>query len=81
MGPNLLPITPVMVRMGLDGTIKDRVELPDNIIGDMSIVLDNLMVYNDSPREYAWYQTELGDPEVFGYFVVDSLFQLKDYRI
>ena len=79
LGPNLLPITPVMVRVGLDGTIKDRVELPDNIIGDMSIVLDNLMVYNDSPREYAWYQTELGDPEVFGYFVVDSLFQLKEY--
>ena len=79
LGPNLLPITPVMVRVGLDGTIKDRVELPDDIIGARSGLLNNLMVYNDSPREYAWYQTEGGSSQVFGYFVVDSLFQLNEY--
>ncbi len=71
--------TPIMVRAGLDGTIKDRVELPDNIMNIMSETAvggNNLMVYNDSPREYAWTNSSRS---VFGYFVVDSLFQLKEY--
>ena len=71
--------TPVMVRTGLDGTIKDRVELPDNIMSDRSSGKNNLTVYNDSPREYVWYQTEYASQYVFGHFVVDSLFQLKEY--
>ena len=77
-GPDVFPITPVMVRMGLDGTIKDRVELPETVFGTYT-VLRNLQVYNESPLEYAWSQTKQGSNPTFGYYVVDSLFRLKDY--
>ena len=79
-GQEVVPITPVMVRVGLDGTIKDRVELPDTLMGRYSTCWNNLVVYNDSPREYAWSQTEHENAyPSFGFFVVDSLFQLKEY--
>ena len=77
-GTNGLPITPVMVRAGLDGTIKDRVELPDTIVGERTSCRNNLMVYNNSPREYAWCQSNYFQPFTFEYYVVDSLFQLKE---
>ena len=78
-GPEVFPVTPVMVRMGLDGTVKDRVELPDTVMRAYSGLLNNLQVYNESPREYAWWQTEGGAHPTYGFFVVDSLFRLKEY--
>lgn len=77
-GPNVFPITPVMVRLGLDGTVKDRVELPETIFGTYSF-LRKLQVYNESPLEYAWSQTNGSTNQTFGYYVVDSLFRLKEY--
>lgn len=78
-GLDMPSVTPVMVRIGLDGTIKDRVELPETVIGYYYSVLHRLQVYNESPLEYAWSQTEQGSNPTFGYYVVDSLFRLKDY--
>ena len=80
-GPDIYyPMTPIMVRIGLDGTLKDRVELPDTLIGNNTGWSNNLQVYNDSPREYVWSQTEYGSHERFGFFVVDSLFRLREYH-
>lgn len=77
--PEMPPVTPIMVRIGLDGVIKDRVELPDTLIGAYSGQLNNLQVYHESPREYVWQQTEYGAHPKAGFFVVDSLFRLKEY--
>jgi hypothetical protein len=77
---DMFPITPIMIRARLDGTILDRVELPDTLIGPRSGWWNDLKVFNDSPREYAWPQGEFGTEwGEYGYFVVDSLFQLKKY--
>lgn len=78
-GLDMFPITPIMIRARLDGTILDRVELPDTLIGPRSGWWNNLKVFNDSPREYAWPQAEYGAESEYGFFVVDSLFQLKKY--
>ena len=78
-GSGIYPVTPIMVRLGLDGTIKDRVELPDTLIGAYSGHTNNLQVYNESPCEYVWQQTEYGVHPKAGFFVVDSLFRLKEY--
>ena len=78
-GLDMFPITPIMIRARLDGTILDRVGLPDTLIGPRSGWWNDLKVFNDSPREYAWPQTEYGAESECGFFVVDSLFQLKKY--
>lgn len=76
---DMFPITPIMIRARLDGTILDRIELPDTLIGPRSGWWNDLKVFNDSPREYAWPQAEYGAESEYGFFVVDSLFQLKKY--
>lgn len=76
---DMFPITPIMIRARLDGTILDRIELPDTLIGAYSGWWNDLKVFNDSPREYAWPQGEYGGTSEYGYFVVDSLFQLKKH--
>ncbi|MDO5316576.1 MAG: T9SS type A sorting domain-containing protein [bacterium] len=70
---------PVLARIGLDGTVKDKQPLPDLFHGE-EWRINGIVAYTDSPREYAiygWDTTPEGDT-TFLFHVVDSLFNLKE---
>ena len=70
---------PVLARIGLDGTLKDKQPLPDLFHGE-EWNINGIVAYTDSPREYAiygWDTTPEGDT-TFLFHVVDSLFNLKE---
>ena len=69
--------TPVMARIGLDGTIKDKVAI-DNLFM-LDDVAHGLAVYNDTPREYSlcdWTASE--NDTCLVYHVFDSLFTMEE---
>ena len=69
--------TPVVARIGLDGTIREMTAL-DNLYL-LGGVPHSLAVYNDTPREYSlsdW--TVCGSDTCLVYHVLDSLFALKE---
>ena len=70
---------PVLARIGLDGTVKDKQPLPDLFHGE-EWNINGIVAYTDSPREYAiygWDTTPEGDT-TFLFHVVDSLFNLNE---
>ena len=70
-------LTPVIARIGLDGTIHEKKYLDDLFLLDG--VAHGLAVYNDAPREYSlsdWTVCE--NDTCLVYHVLDSLFALKE---
>ena len=70
-------LTPVVARIGLDGTILEK-RIYDNQF-QLEDVTHGFAVYNDTPREYALYDWDVcGSDTCLAYHVFDSLLTLKE---
>ena len=68
---------PTFVRVGLDGTLKDKAVFNSPILNSTEIPYC-MSVFNDSPREYAFHDWEVTENDTcLRYHVLDSLFNLK----
>ncbi len=71
--------SPIIARVGLDGTLKEKTVFPNLLGNNTSIRGSRTMgVFNNSPREYALFEM-VGGPEPFiKYHVIDSLLNYKE---
>ena len=68
---------PVLVRVGLDGTLKDKASFTDLIHSSPTLPY-RLSVFNDTPREYAFFDWEVTENDTcLRYHVVDSMFNYQ----
>ena len=70
---------PVLARIGLDGTVKDKRTMPGLFQGDLWKI-NGMVTFTETPLEYAvygWDTTPEGDT-TFLFHVVDSLFNQKE---
>ena len=74
----LLNGDPVIARVGLDGTLKEKVTFPDLFHGDERLPY-GLELFNDTPREYAFFDWDITENDTcLRFHVVDSLFNLME---
>ena len=65
---------PVLTRVGLDGTLKDKAVFTDLLHSSPTLPY-RLSIFNDSPREYAFFDWDISESDTcLRYHVVDSSF-------
>ena len=74
----LLNGDPVIARVGLDGTLKEKVTYPNLFHGNERLPY-GLERFNDSPRKYAFFDWDASESDTcLRFHVVDSLFNLLE---
>jgi hypothetical protein len=69
---------PVIARVGLDGTLREKVSFPNLFQGDERLPY-GLELFNESPRQYAFFDWDVSENDTcLRFHVVDSLFNLMD---